>query len=495
MTVSRHWHPSPLSRKTAGPRQHLRAAALLPTAALAFAGVALTGCEADSYLDPSNVGRWEPTPVTVPILERVASIESSATDVDVSPVTEADLIPDKVEYIFSEGDQVQITIFEFLAAGQDSVFQRRVDSTGQVRLPNLGAITVAGLSPSQLEQDLVDRLSTQNILNNAQVTVTALTRQEATYSILGQPDEDGVRFGTYIIPRPNFRLLDAIATAGGIPGQVKRLRVVRRVVIDERVRGVEPGVDPSQEDSGTEAAPADGRGVVEELEDALDGGALPDAGDNRGAPPSGLELQDRPRSGFVVVDGEFVQTGEPTSTPRVGASDDSFANQLEELEGLDRLVTQRIIEVPYERLRRGDLRFDIVIRPGDIITVPERSAGFVYIMGATARPGAYSVPGENELTLKQLIAASGGLAGGAFPSRVDLVRRTAPNQESTVRLDLRAIFNGTEPDLFLKPNDLINIGTSFTATPLAVFRNGLRATYGFGFIVDRNFANQVFGNQ
>ncbi|MEM6392262.1 MAG: polysaccharide biosynthesis/export family protein [Planctomycetota bacterium] len=490
MTVSRHRQPS----VTARPLNlfNLRAAALLPTAALAFAGVTLTGCEADAYLDPSNVGRWEPTPVTVPILERVASIESSDADVEVSQVTESDLIPDKIEYVFSEGDQVQITIFEFLAAGQDSVFQRRVDSTGQVRLPNLGSITVAGLSPSQLEQDLVDRLSTQNILNNAQVTVTALTRQEATYSILGQPDEDGVRFGTYIIPRPNFRLLDAIATAGGIPGQVKRLRVVRRVVIDERMRGVEPGVDPSQQDADTEAAPTDGGGVVEELEGALDaGGALPDPGANRGAPPSGLELENRPRSGFVVVDGQFVQTGEPgASGPTFGAQ-----NQDEALaEGLDQLVTQRIIEIPYERLRRGDLRFDIVIRPGDIITVPERSAGFVYIMGATARPGAYSVPGQNELTLKQLIAASGGLAGGAFPTRVDLVRRTAPNQESTVRLDLRAIFNGTEPDLFLKPNDLINIGTSFTATPLAVFRNGLRATYGFGFIVDRNFANDVFGD-
>ena len=34
---------------------------------------------------------------------------------------------------------------------------------------------------------------------------------------------------------------------------------------------------------------------------------------------------------------------------------------------------------------------------------------------------------------------------------------------------------------------------AFWATPLAVIRGGLRATYGFGFLLDRNFGNDVFG--
>ena len=36
-------------------------------------------------------------------------------------------------------------------------------------------------------------------------------------------------------------------------------------------------------------------------------------------------------------------------------------------------------------------------------------------------------------------------------------------------------------------------GTNFWATPLAVIRNGFRASYGFGFILDRNFQGDVFG--
>ena len=48
-------------------------------------------------------------------------------------------------------------------------------------------------------------------------------------------------------------------------------------------------------------------------------------------------------------------------------------------------------------------------------------------------------------------------------------------------------------DRLKKENDLINFGTNFWAAPLAVVRGGFRASYGFGFLLDRNFGNDVFG--
>ena len=80
----------------------------------------------------------------------------------------------------------------------------------------------------------------------------------------------------------------------------------------------------------------------------------------------------------------------------------------------------------------------------------------------------------------------------AWPERVDIIRQIGPYEQAIVRLDYRAIVQGTEPDLYLKANDVINIGTNGAAVPLAVFRNGLRATYGFGFVLDRNFSDDVF---
>ncbi|MCK4625092.1 MAG: hypothetical protein KAV00_07275, partial [Phycisphaerae bacterium] len=44
----------------------------------------------------------------------------------------------------------------------------------------------------------------------------------------------------------------------------------------------------------------------------------------------------------------------------------------------------------------------------------------------------------------------------------------------------------------LKPNDVIAVGSYWAATPLAVWRNAFRITYGFGFIYDRNYSEYEF---
>ena len=192
---------------------------------------------------------------------------------------------------------------------------------------------------------------------------------------------------------------------------------------------------------------------------------------------------------WVFVDGKWVRVkgniGNRSSVVGTATSD-------KEIDELGKIVTQRIIEIPFQKLKDGDMRYNVVIRPGDVISVPDPNAGFVYVMGQIARPGAYTISGEQELTLYRLIASAGGLSGLAWPEKVDLIRQINDNEQAIVRLDLRAIANGTEPDIYLKTNDVINIGTSAAAVPLAVFRNGLRMTYGFGFVLDRNFENDVF---
>ena len=59
-------------------------------------------------------------------------------------------------------------------------------------------------------------------------------------------------------------------------------------------------------------------------------------------------------------------------------------------------------------------------------------------------------------------------------------------------VDLDKIASGEQPDFFIKPFDLINVGTHATARWRAIARNAFRATYGFGFVYDRNFADRDF---
>jgi protein involved in polysaccharide export with SLBB domain len=153
----------------------------------------------------------------------------------------------------------------------------------------------------------------------------------------------------------------------------------------------------------------------------------------------------------------------------------------------------RVIEIDYNQLVRGAVNLNVIIRPDDIVYCDTGDVGVVYIDGLISRPGVYNLPTSGKLTLSRLVAAAGGLGELAIPQRVDLVRRIGSDKEACIRVNLAAIRNRSEPDIFLRPDDHINIGTNFWATPLAVIRNGFRMTYGFGFLVDRNWGNDIFG--
>jgi hypothetical protein len=158
---------------------------------------------------------------------------------------------------------------------------------------------------------------------------------------------------------------------------------------------------------------------------------------------------------------------------------------------LDGRVT-RLLEIDYRDLIAGRSILNVIVRPDDFINVVPPPTGVVYIDGEISRPGPYDLPATGQLTLSRLVAAAGGLGPLAIPERVDLVRRVG-DREATIRVNLAAIRERAEPDIALKSDDHVIIGTNFFAQPLAVIRNGFRMTYGFGFLIDRNWGTDIFG--
>jgi hypothetical protein len=154
----------------------------------------------------------------------------------------------------------------------------------------------------------------------------------------------------------------------------------------------------------------------------------------------------------------------------------------------------RVIRIPLDELRKGDLRYNVVIRPRDTLYVPPAEFGTYYMGGHVVRPGAYSLSGQR-VTLKQAIIAASMLDPLAIPQRTDVIRRLGPNREVWVRVNLAKLFAGRQPDVYIKPDDQVLVGTNLIAPYLAAFRNAFRFTYGAGFIYDRNFAydRDVFG--
>ena len=194
------------------------------------------------------------------------------------------------------------------------------------------------------------------------------------------------------------------------------------------------------------------------------------------------------------------------ATPSVGSNQTTTSDpegaKLKSNEAADVLSKKRVaakkekyevIDISYNDLVRGQPNLNIVIRPGDLIYCDSGQVGVVYIDGEISRPGVYNLPTSGRLTLSRLVAAAGGVSELAIPERCDLVRRLGSDKEACVRVSLAAIRNRAEPDIFLKPDDHVIVGTNFWALPLSRFRRDLSFPNSVGFQLDRNFGNDVFG--
>jgi hypothetical protein len=152
-------------------------------------------------------------------------------------------------------------------------------------------------------------------------------------------------------------------------------------------------------------------------------------------------------------------------------------------------LSQRVIEIDVPALRNGDPRYNVVIRNRDVIQVPV-DTGLFYLMGQINRPGVYALGGR-DITIKQAIAIAGGFAPLAWPKSVEVIRKEAGSDKQIVlQVDLDRIFGGLDADFILKDDDVVNVGSNFVAPFLFIARNSFRFTYGFGFVYDRNFADQ-----
>lgn len=521
-------------------RRAIRTAALILAAGLPV----MVGCEVDSFINPSITGRWENTPTIVPILEKLGMVEDQVGElVEYSDVVPEDLLPDAEPYRLGAGDSVRITLVDDITRGVQSEYDRTVDTRGFVDLPQLGQIQVAGLTVEQARQALADALG--RLVTDPVAAIDVVQQRNQTFTVVGAVEQPG----PYFLPRADYRLLEALTSAGRFQESVPYVYVIRQVPLDALAEppsaGSTPTVAPapqagaapspaptptlspddflntidrlsrpedqpepsapsSSPDAGQPAEPAQPEPVID-LPDSPPGaspaifGKPAQPADVTGQPPAREPLVDLPdpddsapqtptdptatvgtsRGNWVYLNGRWVQT---SAAPIPGATP-----------GRAPLMTQRIIRIPFDALMAGDAKYNVVVRPGDVVRVPPPPNGVVYVDGQVQRPGVYNLPESGRLTLLRVITAAGGYGEQAIPERMDITRMLPGDRQAIVRLDGRAIAEGTQPDLYLKPDDRVNVGSNFWAFPLAVIRNGFRMSYGFGFLIDRNFGNDIFG--
>jgi len=475
------------------------------------AAAVLSGCNVDSWMaDPSALGRWENTPVIVPVLDRLSIIEDAEDDyVEVTGVQPQDLIPELTEYRVAPGDGIHLVIYDLIREDVPEQYDRVIDPQGHIDLPILGRLYVDGMSAPEIED--VVKAAMSDLVAEPLVSVNVQNPRQQTYNVIGGLQGGG----SFFIPKADFRLLEALTVAGGLSETTAEVYIIRQQPLTGAAAGqtAEQRATPPTKPTEPAETGEELLNIIEDLsgdedkssvEDKSGGGGMaamsqPDQPDQPDQPEPEVDLIDEPPaspdtppdepptpgSSWVFLNGQWVQVE--------GGAQQQPEQPAENKPGLaaEQLVTQRVIRVRTRPMFAGDARYNPVIRPGDIIRIPSPSSGNVYIGGEVSRPGVYNV--APQLTLLRLITSAGGLTPLARTARVDLTRMVGSNRQATIRLNLGAIAEGTQPDIFIKSNDRIVIGTDAWATPLAVIRSGFRTSYGFGFLLDRNFGNDVFG--
>jgi polysaccharide biosynthesis/export protein len=524
----------------------------------------LTGCSKD-HLDPTQIGRFRPAPAVNVILDSLGVAEESAPAYegaeDPRPV---DVVSHEQDYSFNSGDTIRISIFELLQEGYPYVDNFTVSESGNISIPEIGQIQATGLSETQLEEEIRNSLS-PGILKNPSVTVSLFNSTSRTFTVIG----DGIAYpGRYPIPRYDFRLLDALATAGSARQfNVSYIYIARRLTGQEQIseqlnteghvdlRSVEPGrqmdVNNVEKDTGPSQdvidanllqiieptfSRVDSKRLVVALaeiltENELEQLALPEGVNgnsdevNNAHHKAGNTMPEIQQGEggieWVFRDGRWIpvqvkdtttvepqkQVGlEPEFKPKpeknaLASKRQQEAGPIEpetkplpERYGWEDIqsagIQSRVIRIPKDKLYGGDPRYNIIIKPQDTITAQLDVVGEFYVLGNVNNQGIVNLTGR-PMTLKMAIAAAGGLGQLAWPKKCEVIRRVGEKKEEIVMVDLEKIANGTQPDFFIKPNDVINVGTHGISRYLAVLRNAFRASYGFGFGYDRNFSDRA----
>lgn len=460
--------------------------------------VMTTGCD-----DPQTIGRFQATPVTNIILNNLGVV-----DEEPEPFANArkprpeDLLVSESEYVIRSGDIINISVLDLFQANTEWSAQKQVSESGRITLPEIGNVMAAGYTELELQKSLESALS-PDYIKDPKVSVVVISSTGKVYTVTGAVPAPA----PYQLTEPDLRILKALAHAGDVPPRgVDSVYVIRKVptsdlFADDNNSGNGGGFElpantlrpvevPMTEEEEKETfvpsteTPTE-KTVEQELLESISPMSVV-------AVPNWTEGQSvQAADGFEIVmdDDGFAIEGQG----QVDSGKSSQGKVSTDLLGYKPLqYRQEVIKINLKELKNGDLSQNIVIQPGDYISVPYNSTGIYYVMGQASRPGPYQLTGE-KMTLKQAIASVGGLSPLASPERCDITRITGDNTEITYRVNLKKLFEGVQPDIYIKANDMINIGSHPTARWMAVIRQSFRTTYGFGFVYDRNLADVDFG--
>lgn len=331
-------------------------------------------------------------------------------------------VPPPHDYVIGSGDLLAVQVFDI----PELTRELRVSQTGTIGIPLIPVrLHVSGLTESQAEAKIAEVLEANGLVSHPEVSVSVKEKKSRPITVVGAVAHPMV----YQADR-QVTLIEVLAEAGGIMNDAGDNVIVTR-------QGASPSaVDVSEPPAlGPEDAGLNGNSDGARATTPASRAATTDAPSSDSAPQSVTQSQttlDKAKS--VPIDADSAQPAPPP---------------------LPNTITVNLNQI----LEKGDSSNNIVLQPGDLVTVPH--AGIVYALGAVTRPGGFLVSNDrSQLTTLKLLSLAGGLDRSAKSSHAVIVRRDSTGRQQEVDVDLKKVMKFQAEDVRLQPSDILYVPKS-----------------------------------
>jgi polysaccharide biosynthesis/export protein len=326
------------------------------------------------------------------------------------------------DYPIGPGDVLTVSVPDIEDLQQRKV---RVSTQGVIELPLIGNVQAGGLTESQLQDALDQKLG--KFMYNPQASIFVEQYHNRQVAVIGAV----TRPGLVLLDSPSETVLDVLSQAGGltntaadeiilIPAEQGDPDLARRISTVAETDAVVGGGDAAGEGAAADD-PANGVSSLRQTR-------------TQGAPIT-------PGNAGLSVKSQRMQTE---------ARNDVASSALKMLPTNARPVS---IPVRSTTLTGAGRYVNLPVRPGDVIVVP--GGGNVMVVGWVEQPGYFQV--GSGLTVLGAIGAAGGPMYAADTHEVTLIRSTASGGKSTISIDTDKISHGEQQDIPVKANDVIDV--------------------------------------
>lgn len=325
-------------------------------------------------------------------------------------------------YRLGPGDEVVIDIW---GASQNTIRQQ-ISPDGTINLEQLGPVFLSGMSIERAQQYLTGELRKIYSDQSNQIRVTLGNTRTIQINVMGEV----VQPGTYALSAFST-VFHALYRAGGVSdiGSLRNVKVSRGGQI---VATVDVYQFIMQGKTRDDIRLEEGDVIIVPAYDAL----VQITGNVK-----------RPMR-YEMKKGETLST---LLKYAGGFTSDAYTKSL-------RIVRQNGKE--YQVNTVDDTDYSVCkMHDGDVVTaeaILDRFTNKLEVRGAVYRPGIYELGGKLN-TVRELVEKADGLMADAFTGRAVLYRERENKTREVKQIDIRAIMEGTQPDIPLQKNDVLYI--------------------------------------